>query len=166
MRLYLIRHGKAEKDAPTGRDADRPLKPRGIRQATWLGETIAGMKKKPMVVLSSPAARTLDTARIIAHTLGVSMEVVEKLSTAFDLGAMLSVIVSQRQKTGGKTLAIVGHNPTLEMAATAICAGHSGGLVLRTGEALVIDLKEPEPTDGPTPRGELVKRLRVDDEDD
>ena len=43
MRLFIIRHGKAERTAPTGRDADRLLAPRGQEQARMVSEDASGI---------------------------------------------------------------------------------------------------------------------------
>ncbi len=162
MRVYLIRHGKAERDAPTGRDDDRPLKPRGIRQATWLGETIAKLKKKPGVLLSSPLVRALDTARILGLALNLDLDVRDELSTRHNVNDLLKLLITKSSEHAPRAVAIVGHNPTLEIAASALLGGASNPIVLRTGEALVIDIDDFAKLG----TGTLHKRLRCDEDDD
>jgi len=41
MRVWIVRHGKAEANSALGKDADRALAPRGEEQARWLGRMIA-----------------------------------------------------------------------------------------------------------------------------
>jgi len=162
MRVYLIRHGKAERDTPTGRDDDRPLKPRGIRQATWLGEAIAKLKKKPGVLLSSPIVRALDTGRILGQTLKLELDVRDELSTRHNVSDMLKLLMAKAEEHSPRAVAIVGHNPTLEIAASALLGGSSSPIVLRTGEALVIDIDDIAKLGS----GMLHKRLRCDEDDD
>ncbi len=162
MRVYLIRHGKAERDAPTGRDDDRPLKPRGIRQATWLGEAIAKLKKKPGVLLSSPIVRALDTGRILGQTLKLELDVRDELSTRHNVSDMLKLLMAKAEEHSPRAVAMVGHNPTLEIAASALLGGSSSPIVLRTGEALVIDIDDIAKLGS----GTLHKRLRCDEDED
>jgi phosphohistidine phosphatase len=60
-RLILLRHAKAERSAPSGRDFDRPLSPRGLDDAARAGRVLAAAGLIPDVVLVSAAARTVQT---------------------------------------------------------------------------------------------------------
>jgi phosphohistidine phosphatase len=60
-RLILLRHAKAERSAPSGRDFDRPLSPRGLDEAARAGRLLAAAGLIPDVVLVSAAARTVQT---------------------------------------------------------------------------------------------------------
>jgi len=60
-RLILLRHAKAERSAPSGRDFDRPLSPRGLSDAARVGRVLAGAGLIPDVVLVSAAVRTVQT---------------------------------------------------------------------------------------------------------
>ena len=71
MRLVIARHGKAEQDSPTGRDADRRLTLRGENQARWLGETLLATGFRDALVLTSQAERARRTAEILCEVLGI-----------------------------------------------------------------------------------------------
>jgi phosphohistidine phosphatase len=60
-RLILLRHAKAERSAPSGRDFDRPLSPRGRDDAARAGRVLAAAGLIPDVVLVSASARTVQT---------------------------------------------------------------------------------------------------------
>jgi phosphohistidine phosphatase len=60
-RLILLRHAKAERSAPSGRDFDRPLSPRGLNDAARAGRMLAAAGLIPDVVLVSAAVRTVQT---------------------------------------------------------------------------------------------------------
>ena len=67
--LILVRHAKSSWDDPGLPDRDRPLNDRGKRDAPRMGEQLARHDVKPDVILSSPAARALATAQLIARKL-------------------------------------------------------------------------------------------------
>ena len=60
-RLMLLRHAKTETDAPSGRDQDRRLDPRGHRDAAEIGSWLAAHPPFPDAVLVSPAIRAKQT---------------------------------------------------------------------------------------------------------
>lgn len=160
MRLYLVRHAKAEKDAPTGRDDDRPLKPRGIHQAEWLAGELARTSGKhaAAVILTSPIVRAINTAQILHRTLKVPMETRDELSTHSNASDYLKVI--GECVAAGRSAIIVGHNPTLEQVAAVILPASSREQAsFRTGECLVIEL----PAGALLGRGRLAERMRADD---
>jgi phosphohistidine phosphatase len=66
-RLVLIRHSKAQPNGPS--DAERELSPRGLRDATAIGEWLAGQGIDPDHVVISPARRTQQTWAQIAGVL-------------------------------------------------------------------------------------------------
>jgi len=82
MQIVVVRHGQAEpKKTWTGPDAERPLVPRGRRQARRLAKVIG--KDKPARLVSSPAARCQQTVGPYALEMGVDVE----LSPALDRDA-------------------------------------------------------------------------------
>lgn len=154
LRVVLLRHGKAETDSPTGRDADRRLRPRGERQARWMGEQLA--RHGPVhLVLHSPLVRAVETARLVNDLVRAPMRLEPRLSTDHNARDIVAVVNSL--DTQG-TVVLVGHNPELSSA---------GGLLareiepakgeLRTGEAWVIAMHEA--------LGTLEAVWRLDEED-
>ena len=157
MRLWIVRHGKAEQHSPTGADFDRPLMARGQRQAEWLGETIAGKKRRPALILSSGLARAIATARLIQERLDCPLEVVKSLETGHSAGDAVD-LVRERLAEGG--LMVVGHNPTFGELVWILEKGLPvREAEMRTGEAVVFDFEEGFEIG----RGRLRKRLRMDE---
>jgi 8-oxo-dGTP diphosphatase len=72
-KLYLVRHADAghRSDWP-GKDVDRPLSPRGQRQADGLRDLLAD--NGPTRLLSSPFARCVQTLEPLANQLGLTVE--------------------------------------------------------------------------------------------
>jgi phosphohistidine phosphatase len=111
--LFVLRHGKAA-DGELGRDFDRILTDTGIVQAEKIANWLDEQNIKPDVVLTSPAKRTLMTAKIVINTLNIESQkirVVDQIYQA-NLSALLKVIASCPIQH--KTLLLVGHNPALE----------------------------------------------------
>lgn len=69
MKLYVMRHGPAEDDSPSGRDGDRALTPRGRDRVRDVARALHKAGEDPLLLLSSPLARALQTAEILAAAL-------------------------------------------------------------------------------------------------
>lgn len=69
-RLTLLRHAKAVTAAPSMPDRERPLKDRGRRDALQMGRHLRLAGVAPSLILTSPALRTLETARLVAGETG------------------------------------------------------------------------------------------------
>lgn len=158
MRLYLIRHGKAQRQGDSGRDQDRHLAARGREQAAWLGSELHHGDRPPERLLTSPAARAWETASLLAEGLGLTAEVDDRLSLATTPSAVIELVTSL-WVVG--SVALVGHNPTLSIVADLLCHGPTGGsgLELRTGQAAVLELADVE---RPLGTAELVEMLRAE----
>jgi len=110
MRLYLLRHGKAE--AHNVRDAQRRLTPAGIRRMERAARVMARLEIRPARIFSSPRVRSRQTADIVAGALGVEVEERQALDYGFsaaDLPALLAELPTDAD------LLCVGHNPFLPM---------------------------------------------------
>src|SRR6266404_3492986 len=70
MELYLLRHGIAEDEAASGRDADRRLTGEGREKLRRVLERAHSAGVRPSLILSSPLRRALETAEIAARELG------------------------------------------------------------------------------------------------
>ncbi|MEP9371158.1 histidine phosphatase family protein [Mesorhizobium sp. KR1-2] len=64
--LLLLRHAKSSWDDPAQADIDRPLAPRGRRDAPRIGRAIRKNGWRPKMALVSPAARTRETWQLAA----------------------------------------------------------------------------------------------------
>lgn len=136
MRLYVIRHGKAERDSASGRDDDRRLTDRGERQALWLGASLSEAEP-PVLLAHSPIVRARQTAELVLQTLTCPVEVEPLLATG---SAPSDVLRAVQQRESTPSLAIVGHNPHFEDFVGVMCRGIGAGFRLRTGEMAVLEL--------------------------
>jgi phosphohistidine phosphatase len=120
--LTLIRHGKAERPEGYPLDFDRPLTDRGHKDASRISAVLAEIEPSVDLLVSSPTARTRQTAERIAHALPYAKPVIweERIyeASAEELLAVLSNTPQDIQH-----LLLVGHNPGMEELATGLMAG-------------------------------------------
>ncbi len=88
-KLYLVRHADAgdRSDWP-GKDRDRPLSPKGRRQADGLAEQFA--KAGVTRLLASPFARCVQTLEPLATQLGLAVEADDRLAEGAGAAAALA----------------------------------------------------------------------------
>ena len=111
--LHIVRHGKALQDYRFIHDYDRPLIEKGIVNNEAVAKRLHAQYATPDLIISSHAARALQTAHIFARVMGYPhdrIQVNEKLylegeETIRDLIECLPNEV--------ESVMIVGHNPDL-----------------------------------------------------
>ncbi len=109
--LHLLRHAHAGDPAKwTLDDAVRPLSEKGRRQARGLGGLLATLDEAPDLFISSPRARALETAEIVASALHGRVRVVVDQRLAEPLGeSVVNAILDQAGPAHRPCL--VGHDP-------------------------------------------------------
>ncbi|MEQ9018757.1 MAG: histidine phosphatase family protein [Nitratireductor sp.] len=117
-RLFLLRHAKAARAEPGGRDYDRALTEDGRRQAAAIGAAMRAGGHVPSAVVCSPARRALETWQGVAAVLGRKPGEARMSDTLYgsDPGAYLTIM---RNNGDAEALLIVGHNPMIEELALA-----------------------------------------------
>jgi phosphohistidine phosphatase len=115
MDLILWRHAEAVAERPGLDDLERPLTPKGERQAErmaeWLNQRLAHSTR----ILVSPALRCQQTAR----ALGRSFKTASALAPGNDARALLK---AARWPDGDEPVLVVGHQPTLGFSAALLLA--------------------------------------------
>lgn len=158
MLLMILRHGKAEKDSPTGRDVDRPLANRGLRQAEYVGELLSAAKKplaRPSVILASRAERAKHTASIVAEALGMTVTLEDALTLGNSTGVAMRLVRSLVERD--QPVLLVGHNPQLEDLVSSLTGTASG---MSTGELVAVEV-----VGGKQPDARGIGRFRLDEDD-
>jgi phosphohistidine phosphatase len=111
--LLLLRHAKSSWDEPSLSDFDRPLAPRGKRDAPRIGKALSERGPLPDLAISSPAARTRATIKAVMASARLEAELQVEESVYGASSAELIRLI--RQLPGEKEcVMIVGHNPGLE----------------------------------------------------
>lgn len=118
-KLVLVRHAKAATGSP---DVQRPLAPRGVRDAAAIGQWLADRGLTPDRAVVSPARRTVQTWEIAAGHLGeVAPPHVDDLMYVNTVEDLLAVIHPTPDEV--TTLLLVGHNPSMVELATILDDG-------------------------------------------
>ena len=144
MLLAVIRHGIAEDAGPaTGyRDEPRRLTDQGITRMRIAAAGIARLGIRPVVVLTSPLARCVQTAEIVAAATGADVRVHAALRPGARTAAVLDLLAGYPD---AQCVAVCGHQPDLSQMTADI----SGSEVnYRRGMLGVIDLAALRPRAG------------------
>ena len=114
MDLLLWRHAHAL-DATTGQaDIDRPLSVKGEKQAQKMSDWLRVRLPKDTFILCSPALRTRQTASY----LNLAYTICEDISPQSTASSLLTA--AAWMQTTEATVLVVGHQPCLSDAVTAI----------------------------------------------
>jgi phosphohistidine phosphatase SixA len=108
--LYLLRHAKSSWADPTLLDHERPLAPRGRRDAKRIATHLAQLGIEPELVLCSTAARTRETLELVRPALVASGgPELGRLETKFPTAALATLTLPtatwQRLSTADAVLA-------------------------------------------------------------
>jgi phosphohistidine phosphatase len=119
--LYLLRHAKSSWTDRTLPDRDRPLAPRGRRDAGRIAKHLARLGIEPELVVCSPAERTRETLDLIRPALGATPNV--RLEE--ELYAASSDELLERIRLVPEAVAsvmLIGHNPGLQRLALVLAS--------------------------------------------
>jgi phosphohistidine phosphatase len=164
-RLMLLRHAKTETDAPSGRDQDRRLDERGLRDAAEMGGWISRHPPFPDCVFVSPAMRarqTWDIAWAAMKGLGPQPAVDEVPDLYGADASQLLAAIRAASASDPKRLMLVGHNPGMHELALALTAVGEGSARTALGDNLptsglaVLDFATDDWDDVAFRRGRLV----------
>lgn len=95
------------------KDFDRPLNPRGLRDAPFMAKLLKAKKVNPDLIISSPANRALTTAGYFAEELNIPKENIDQRAEIYEaLTVTIQDMISDLDNALN-TVVIFGHNPTL-----------------------------------------------------
>ncbi len=156
MKLYVMRHGPAHDDSPSGRDADRALTLSGRERVAAVAKALADAGESPFVILSSPLVRALETAEIVAEVTHLSRRAREdakahrggatgevEIRRELGMGTEKLGLLAEMVRAGRKRVLIVGHEPDLSMLVMSLVGKE---LVSGMAKAMVVGVKlTPDP---------------------
>ena len=118
--LYLLRHAKAGSAAAGLGDHARELTRRGRREAAALGARYAGGGEFPDLVITSTAARAVQTAELWARAAGLPERVVVRREGIYlaEPEAVLRLVHGLDEAL--RRVLLVGHNPTFSELTTGL----------------------------------------------
>ncbi|MEY2496209.1 MAG: phosphohistidine phosphatase [Verrucomicrobiota bacterium] len=106
MKLYFLRHGKADWPNWKKPDDERPLTQDGKDQVAAVAKLLARLEISPAIV-TSPLPRASQTADIAGEYLRQKVRVDPLLRPGFDAGKLRKLL----KDFSGKSIMIVGHEP-------------------------------------------------------
>ena len=132
MRLYLVRHGKAEPQSTN--DHDRKLTADGAERLQTEAQVLARLGVNPQHIYSSPRVRARQTAEIIASALDKTVEIREEVNFGFNVNALARLV---HGLPANAEVMFVGHNPSMSAVVEAI----TGATVeMKVGSLARVDL--------------------------
>ncbi len=111
--LYLMRHAKAAWEEPGVSDVDRPLLPKGHKKTKLIVDYLLKRETSVDIIISSPAARAYETAKIVAEGLNYPVNKIKTDRKIYDgyNDRILDIIYGTSNEIN--SLMIFGHNPTI-----------------------------------------------------
>lgn len=118
-KLLLLRHAKSDWSDESLDDHDRPLAPRGRRAAPAMAEFMESEGLLPRIVLCSTAARARGTWELMAGRIGKDATVIYE-EELYGASRPTLLRILDRLEADASPAMIVGHNPGIEVTATAL----------------------------------------------
>ena len=109
--LYFIRHAKSSWENPDLRDHDRPLNPRGLRDAPRMANRLLGMDVVPDGILTSSARRAKQTSDFFRDALNVSPDNVIVAPGLYHAWPDVITEHIRQLPANFDTVLVFGHNP-------------------------------------------------------
>lgn len=111
-RLYLVRHAKSSWQlAGQISDFDRPLNPRGLRDAPHMAEVLRQKSEIPDLIIASPAMRTQATAQAFAKIFRKPASAIQLELGIYEAWPEHIIEIIEKVPSKYNTLMLVGHNP-------------------------------------------------------
>ena len=164
IHIYLVRHGIAldHEDRGALADDDRPLTAKGRIRFRRSARAFARLGEPPDFIFTSPLARAVQTAEILAAALKADqVAVLEELRPEGPIGKLLSEV--GRQVKDGQGVALVGHDPQMTQLLAAlgdVPRTEAPRLEFRKGAIVRIDVGELPGARPSQPRWWLKPRSR------
>lgn len=153
--LLLLRHAKSSWDNPSLRDFDRPLSPRGYRDAPRIGKELKRRGQMPDLVLSSPATRARQTIEAVLDAAGadITPQFDESIYAASSAELMRLV---RRLPDQHSVVMLVGHNPGFEDLLSRLTGSYEH---MPTASLACIELKSDRWDDAQEGQGKLASLI-------
>jgi phosphohistidine phosphatase len=141
MKLYFLRHGKADWADWDKPDDERPLTKEGRREMRQIACFLRELGVSPSVILTSPLPRAQQTAELAAEALKVKLREEPLLQKGFTATKLTNIV----RATKGADVMLVGHEPDF----SAVIRELTGGMVsLKKGGFARVDLNAADASSG------------------
>ena len=141
MQVFLVRHAEAAHETPALPDAHRPLTQHGRRQARALGDRLRWHDCDPSHIWSSPRVRAIQTAELLAATLGseTAVEVVGALAPEGSPDDAADVVAALDSLADDAIVVIVGHEPGLSVLGALLIGQPALAGIARAEAVRIVD---------------------------
>lgn len=112
-KLLIMRHAKSSWDNPEISDFDRPLNPRGLQTAPFMGSQIYQNGLIPDLIISSPAKRAKQTAVLVRGSAGVETKIHFE-DKIYEASPTTLLYITSELPDKYQSVLLVGHNPGIE----------------------------------------------------
>ncbi len=137
MKLYLLRHGKADWPNWDKPDDERPLTRKGKKEMRSVAKLLRKLEVDSAVILSSLLPRALETAEIVGKCLGVPLQQERALGKGFNAAKLRDIL----KRNEVDELMLVGHEPDFSGVIRAVMGGD---VKLAKGGVARIDIDQGE----------------------
>ena len=120
MKLYLLRHGKADWPHWDQPDDERPLTDEGKKEVGAVAKLLSRLKITP-VIFTSPLPRASQTAEIAGKHLNAKIHTEPLLCPGFDAARLGKLLKS----FSGESLLVVGHEPDFTRTIFQLTGGNT-----------------------------------------
>lgn len=147
MKVYFIRHGKAEERSQEWGEWERPLTAKGRLEMEGAAGRLLELGIRFDHLLSSPLTRARETAEVlVAAGLAARIETVQFLAPGGDFRELAGFLAGCSQEDA---VALVGHLPDLpNFAETLVWGRPIGGLLVKKGALIGVSLPGTPPFTG------------------
>jgi len=119
-RITLLRHAKSSHDDLSLMDRERPLSKRGERDAPLMAQRMLDRGARPSLILTSPAQRARQTARLIARKINYPIEFVQGEEELYLAGPETLLEVVGHQDNNFNDLVVCAHNTGITQLANRL----------------------------------------------
>jgi phosphohistidine phosphatase len=134
--MYIMRHGPAEDDSPSGQDFDRALTSSGRERVARVAQELQRKGEGPRVILSSPLVRALQTAELVSYFCKPAEPV--RVRREIAPGGDLRGLLYELMRSGQQGVMLVGHEPDLSSLVAGVLPE---GFAEPFEKAMVVGLK-------------------------
>ncbi len=118
--IYLVRHAKSDWNMDDLADIDRPLNPRGYRDAHAMSRLMNDKKVLPDLIISSPATRAISTALIFCRNFKLPASEISIKENLYETPVHQYLEVIKNVDDRYKNIMLFAHNPTISNLASAL----------------------------------------------
>ena len=111
--LYIVRHAKAASRSLNIPDFERSLVKKGIKDAKLICAQLKTDEIKPELLISSPANRAFETAKVFAKVLGHPVRNIILEKDIYDSRYSLLLRLIKKLDDKYKTAMLFGHDPSI-----------------------------------------------------